>query len=498
MVGETTSTSCEAGGCAKTKIFNVNAAQYDGGAHEVAVVAEDGAGNWKKQSWTMNVDPSGAVSTAEATDTLEAMEATVPPEEEFEPVASTLEVLEKEIIEAGDNPHFKAEEGQVVSTGVTTDTEIDPVSETITSEGTEGSLELTPDQPVAQAEIVEGSAAVLPSTGVAADTVVRPEYNGLHMFTTVREVAAPVDFGWHVSLNPGQYLVQANSTQIEVRSKTGAVAWLISAESAHDATGKAVETTLSVDGSSDFTLTVNHRLPGVTYPVSAGSSYETGYATVVVTEPSREEEAAEEALDPPSPEESKEIEDEQATASASSGAAHRDPNKIIKRKQAKRMVRVGRPLSSVPAPAASASCGPGSCGEGTPKPVETKGRAHSEWPTDDYWDVEIQDGYFHLHKNYVNFWTEPKCDDDVAWWWHFNLFISNQSTPDHVGPAAAYRGSGNHLTYRCEYTAYVGPLPEEYVLEAGNEMQLWIYPNGFQTTHVGANDLLFTTQHYVW
>jgi len=297
-VGESAITSCEAGGCPKGKTFNVNAANYKGGAHEVAVVAEDGAGNWKKQSWTMNVDPQGAVSGGEATDTVEAMEETVPPEEEFLPVASTEEFLEPAVIEAGDNPHFHWEEGSIVSSGVTVDTEFDPSSEVLTIEGTEGPIELTPAAPTSQPTITEGAAAVLPSTTIETDTVIRPEYNGAFMFTTVRGGNAPEDYAWHVKLNSGQYLVQYDPQHIQVMSKTGAEAWLISATEARDATGIAVPTTISILGGSDVVLHLPHRAQGYTYPISAGQSYLTGYATVVASleiEPEKPTEAEDQA-----------------------------------------------------------------------------------------------------------------------------------------------------------------------------------------------------------
>jgi sugar lactone lactonase YvrE len=493
-VDQTIPTSCEGGGCAKVKVFNVNAAQYDGGAHAVTVTAEDGAGNWKNLSWTMNVDPSGAVSSGEATDTLEAMEETVPAEAEFEPVGSTLEYLEQQLIEAGDNPHFKMEEGQVVSTGVTTDTEINPVSDTITSVGTEGPLEITPDNPVAQPEVVEGAAAVLPSSGVAADTVVRPEYNGLQMFTTIREYNAPTSYGWHVNLNPGQYLVQVNEAAIEVHSKTGAVAWLISAEFAHDATGKPVETSLSLSGTSDFDLTVQHRVVGVTYPVSAGSSYETGYAMVTVWTPPEEETQdaidEEEANDPITFEELTELNAETNQMVMLRGThSHRDPNKPIKRRQARKMIRAHKPGTTVPPPA-SALNGPGASER--VKYVPMRGHICSNWECG-IWQIEFDEGSFSLgysektgrHWAAISPFGDPSnwsCSHHVDDWWTWN--IDMDLGPDgYYPPTLVYKGSGQHLTFFCEYNVAVFPLPEAYIMDQDKVIELWAYPNGYAVTH---------------
>ncbi|HET7417267.1 MAG TPA: NHL repeat-containing protein [Solirubrobacterales bacterium] len=500
LVGESTATSCEAGGCSKGKTFNVNAANYKGGAHEIAVIAEDGAGNWKKQSWTMNVDPQGPVTADEATDTLEAMEETVPPEEEFMPVASTEEFLEPEVIEAGDNPHFHWEEGSIVSSGVTVDTTFDPASDLLTIEGTEGPLEITPTASTSQPAISESASAVVPSTGGGTDTVIRPEYNGAFMFTTIREASAPEEYAWHVHLNNGQYLLQASPSEIEVFSKTGARAFLITATPARDATGKAVATSLAILGNSDIALTVHHKTGGFVYPVTAGQSYETGYAVVTAIFTTEEErEANEEAAEPLTPVEEAELNAEVSEGllqssgpyAFSSTSHQRDRNKPISSKKAKRIMRPKRSGREVPAPGASASGGPGSCCGEPYNPIETNGRIASSF-NDDIWDVEIQDGYFYKFKDWVqvgwNREAEPKCDDDVLWYWKLNLLISNQSTPGNVGPALARRGSGDHLTYRCLYTILMGPLPEEYVMEEGSEMQLRVYPNGYQASFTGEVD----------
>jgi hypothetical protein len=496
LVGESTSAACEAGGCSKAKVFNVNAAAYSGGAHEVAVVAEDGAGNWKRQTWTMNVDPSGPVPSGEATDTLEAMEETVAPEVEFEPVASTVEFLEQEIVQAGDNPHFKYEEGRVVSSGVTTDTEIDPSTDTITSEGTEGPLELTPKEPVSTPAVVEGAAAVLPSTGIAADVVVRPEYNGLQMFTTIREYASPEEYQWHVNLPPSQYLVLANDQQIEVHSKTGAVAWLISAELAHDATGKSVPATLSLMGTSDFALTVKHRGQGVTYPVSAGSSYETGYATVTVMIPAEEEAQdaidEEEANDPITFEELSELNAEVSSANLAKGTGnHRDSKKPIKRRQARKMIRSRKSEITVPPPtAASASNGPGAAEHYRYVPL--RGNTCSNFDCD-IWKLEFDEGSFSIgyteqtgrHWAAISPHGDPQnwaCSHHVSDWWVWNLDMD--LGPDGVdSPTIVYMGEGKHLTFWCEFNVEIFPLPELYTMDQTKVLELWTYPNGYAVTH---------------
>ncbi|HEU4678690.1 MAG TPA: NHL repeat-containing protein, partial [Terrimicrobiaceae bacterium] len=61
-VGQSAVQNCAAGACAASEIFAINMAAYNGGAHEAAMVAEDLAGNIRKKTWTINVDPEGHIS----------------------------------------------------------------------------------------------------------------------------------------------------------------------------------------------------------------------------------------------------------------------------------------------------------------------------------------------------------------------------------------------------------------------------------------------------
>ena len=488
---------CPEGGCSKwlAPSETIDMSSYSGGSHPAELVATDGAGNVRKRMWTVNVSPSGEILPPEATNTLEAMEETVPGAQEFLPVAPTSEYLEPAIVEAGDNPHFQKQDGRFEATGIPIATTFDPTTETLKVEGTEGALELSPVLHSQTPEIASGAALVLPSKQVGANTVIRPEYNGAQMFTTICDASAPEQYEWRLKLHFTQYLVQANPQQIEVKWGNGETAFLISAEPAHDALGKELPTTLSIINATDIALKVPHREHGYTYPVSAGKSLETGYATVSVYIPGQEEEPA----DQMSPEEESDLasdlldgfQNSNGPNPFSNQSKQRPRNKPVTRKQAKRILRPSKTALDVPAPEASASGGPGSCCEEPWKPVETKGRVYSN-ADDRVWDVEIQDGIFELTKRWAAVGTtdEPKCDDDVLWYWKLNLLIPNQSDVDNLGPGIVYRGEGKHLTYRCTFSVIIGPLPEEYVMENQNEIQLWVYPNGFQSSHIGENNWL--------
>lgn len=493
LVGESEVSSCEAGGCSKAKTFNVNAATYKGGAHEIAVIAEDGAGNWKKQTWTMNVDPQGAVGANEATDTLEAMEETVPPEEEFEPVASTDEFLEQQEIEAGDNPHFHWEEGKIVSSGVTVDTEIDPVAETLIMEGLQGPVELSPRLEASQPAVVENAAAVIPSTGVGADTVIRPEYSGAYMFTTIRDGAAPEEFAWHVHLAQGQYLTQLDPQHIAVISKTGAEAWTVSAIPARDATGEAVPTTLSILEGSDIVLKVPHRNAGYTYPISAGQSYVTEYAIVTVNlveeQIAEEEEGAGANAESGSYTESEETSEgfnfndplSQAEQDDLNGylysgpGTHRNKEKPVPKRQARHMAH------PQPLPRNSPLYRPSNPKEesGEIKNLNVGACSGFNCPI---WEMALDKGTFKVTNRLAEWWSPAGCDYNVMDWWSWNLSVKLLDVGHRRNEVK--RGSNEHITYWCKFNVVIYPLPDLLCMVNHFSLQEWVFPNGYTERHM--------------
>jgi len=80
------------------------------------------------------------------------------------------------------------------------------------------------------------------------DMVVRPEYDGALVFSAIREANSPETYSWRVKLSKHQNLVLADEHDAEVRYDSGEIAYLINAPEAHDATGAAVATSLSVQG----------------------------------------------------------------------------------------------------------------------------------------------------------------------------------------------------------------------------------------------------------
>ena len=137
--------------------------------------------------------------------------------------------------------------------------------------------------------------------GPASASATLPPYVGDMSFPTIHGPSDPEEYSWEAILYPGQQLKSIDSQEAEVVYEDGTVAFFIRAESAHDAVGTTVPTSLDVSAGNVVTLTVHHRAGnpatgGVpfTYPVSVGMGWETGYSTVIVTGPPDESELREE------------------------------------------------------------------------------------------------------------------------------------------------------------------------------------------------------------
>jgi hypothetical protein len=281
-VVKSTKASCVKGGCSLGMWeVSVNMSEYKGGAHTAEYVAKDGAGNVTTKKWTVNVDPKGAVSVAEAVNTMEAVEET----SEASPVAPTDEVIDASEIQAGNNPGLKASEGKLTSTetGATTVMTTDPKAG-LTIEGGEGNVAITPvGEAGTTSEVVSNVAAVSGGTGV--DTVTRPIYEGDQTFKTIRDETAPETYSWKVSLNKSQTLKVIDSGHVAIFNSDESQALSITAEAAHDATGKAVPTSLSVSEGNVLTLTVKYKGKGFTYPIIGGPAFQSSYTLPVIWEP---------------------------------------------------------------------------------------------------------------------------------------------------------------------------------------------------------------------
>jgi hypothetical protein len=125
-----------------------------------------------------------------------------------------------------------------------------------------------------------------------------PPFDGAMSFREIKGPSDPQDFSWQVILSRDQALEPLdNQTALVFYERDHEPAFTITADPAHDSLGTNVPTTLSVSEGDVITLTVHHRdgnpLAGgapFAYPVTAGSGWEGGFQTVVVTGPPDEAE----------------------------------------------------------------------------------------------------------------------------------------------------------------------------------------------------------------
>ena len=342
----TASGTCAAGNCSKSLLGEINMANYSGGAHSGELIATDGAGNWRKRTWTINVDPKGTISTTEAAKTLEAVEDT----SESNLVGESAEEAGIE----GTVPGLGLEEveGKYVATGSVAPTTVGssaggPMTVEVPPAGelygcpTEAEAEAEPEPeepeleecsssplyvggatelvdvnvtPLAQhegakaPELIEGNAVVSANTGNESDTSVRPLNEGGMIFTAIRDESAPESYSYRVELAEEQELKLIDDQHAEVYYVGFGPAFAITAEPAHDAIGTTVPTSLTVDGPNTLTLHVHYKpAPGTepfVFPVVAGTGWQGGFQTTEVempTETGEEGEVTEAEAEGPGP-----------------------------------------------------------------------------------------------------------------------------------------------------------------------------------------------------
>jgi len=294
VVGSSTG-ACPSGGCERSLSGTLNVASYSGGAHPAEIIATDGGGLTTKKAWTINVDPKGNISTAEVEDTLKAADET----SSSEIVAPNAAIIPLKEREGGNDPSLKAGTGLLLESSGT------PDLSDISKAPTDGFSVGVPDstihaEPVTtaagatSAAVIESSVAVEANTHGSADTLVRPVYNGVMSYESIRDTAGPETFSWEVILREGQTLKANGTMDAEILYGDGSPAMLISAEPAHDAVGTSVPTSLTVSEGHIVTLKVAHHSASFVYPVVAGAGWQGGYTTEYVAAPKDEKELAEE------------------------------------------------------------------------------------------------------------------------------------------------------------------------------------------------------------
>jgi streptogramin lyase len=346
-VAASTTQPCPNGGCSATLAGSINMAAYDGGAHPAELIATDAAGNIKKFAATVNVDPNGQVSTAEAVDTLEAVETTSPVnllgesevEEGYEGTApglgieqingelqaigtqvpmavgsepddgAVLQILQdrafaspcetagsEEEPEESEEPEEESKGGEELDEPCLTSVELNELEQAADPDSLTP-IELTPTATppgATENSLVDGVATIAANTDNHSDTVIRPLIDGGMTFENIRDKLGPESFSWEVSLEPGQELQVIDGKHVQVYYEGGHPAFSITAIPAHDAVGTTVPTKLMVTGDHIVTLIVEHRAQAFVYPIIAGAGWEGGFQTFQVEMPPPEEEEEEE------------------------------------------------------------------------------------------------------------------------------------------------------------------------------------------------------------
>lgn len=288
--------ACPEGACKATIAKGISMASYSGGAHEAELITTDGAGDSTIKRWTINVDPEGHISIAEATATLEAVEETsesnLVRESEEEGVEGTepglgLEATEEGIVATGSQAP-ESEEEECLPQPEGSEVGLSPIEVTPVAVG-EGAAEV---------ELVEENAALSANTGNSVDTVTRPLNDGGMIFEAIRNDEAPETYSFEVALSEDQELRQIDETHVQVYYSFGFPAFLISAEAAHDAIGTEVPTTIKITRENVVTLTVHYKAGSeggpFVFPVVGGTGWEGGFISEEADFGVRESEGGEE------------------------------------------------------------------------------------------------------------------------------------------------------------------------------------------------------------
>ena len=472
------SEGCPDGGCAASLTKSLDMAGYAGGAHSAAIVATDGAGNTETKQWSINVDPEGHISSAEAEDTLEALDET----SESTLVASTEEAISAEERESGNDPRLFEGEGVLETEGtpdvsmISTDPEggfeIElPEEDSISAEPLEVGEDAT------SPAIAEEAAAVTGNTSENADTVVRPAYNGLMTFGIIRDKSGSEDFLWKVNLGEEQIMRQVDPQDVEIAYEDGHKVGLISAELAHDAVGTVVPTALSLSEGDVLTLRVEHREAPYVYPVVAGAGWEGGFVTEVVLGPQDEAEIREEE-ERIAREKQEELEEEWAEGEAA------ELSEGLGREWSGDGVQPGEHSATLTARAVISSVGPPEMYDWVHRKRRSKASAsYCAWASCDLW---------HTWEVGTWFWngTEGHVGGDA---WRGNTVAKCRSTSHPLignelfgvgwsGPNPAPYGYGAHLNLWCNFRISwfnINDFEESYL-----QIQDHLYGDGYQGQHI--------------
>jgi hypothetical protein len=281
------------------------------------------------------------------------------------------------------------------------------------------------------------------------------------LFSSIREPSSPEQFSWQVHLGPGQSLKSLNTQVALVVYEDGTEAFSISAETARDANGASVPTHLTVAGST-ITLTVEHKLANIVYPVVAQQEFETSYSAPTVIETPNWE--APPPVNPAAP----------------------PPGEFDYLTEAETLYNLS--FGNETDEASASSFGPGFSDNSYPR-VRTLYRSLCG-PSCSRWKATVENAAYKTNSADTTWWdggTEVHARVSQSTGWSLLIWktIWNCGAKE---PYKVTRGSHEHLLAYGHFTieSWIGvkKTPTATPKENNFTMQAWVYPNGIQEKHV--------------
>jgi hypothetical protein len=228
----TVDSTCSAEPCTTSRTLEFTPQELAPGAHDVAVVAYDRAGNTTRRAWTVTTSADADVLCPTPTTTAQ-MTSTSPPQQlsTNQAVASAQDAAAP-VVAPTDPTSY---DSQTVSPTVTTDAcshaivADDTLSPSAVDKIAGGSLHLdtgwgdltmTPATVTGATTAPEvtaaGDASISANTSPATDTIIRPTALGAETITEIRGSAAPQTFTWDVALPDGESLAKLSDGSVAV------------------------------------------------------------------------------------------------------------------------------------------------------------------------------------------------------------------------------------------------------------------------------------------
>jgi hypothetical protein len=345
-----------------------------------------------------------------------------------------------------------------------------------TIQSPEGKTTITPvvSEGATETKVTEQVAGVSANTASSVDSIIRPVYNGAQTFQAIRSLSSPEKYSWTVKLAEGQKLKSIDSEHAEVVNEDGSMAFLITAEGAHDVTGVSVPVSLAVSGNV-LTLTVAIKSGQFTLPIISGQGWETKYVVPTYIELPEDEYEIKQRE-----EEEKLL--EEATESSEPPPPPKTPLTPL---QGQKMIqpRLGGTQNTAAPPYPPS----GGAEASKIRTFTVDERFVCATLTCQYYRLYVRNPSFLRGFDWSR-WetgTEVHCGWSQHWTYALIILVSQHGC-DFAGPSKVWKGENKHLTIwgRFRITAPVATEWVEWTEEKLVSLQVWVWPNGFQERYI--------------